>query len=156
MSTQDEQISNICDEIRALQHHVARLPVTLDHSSMDQMKELFVPGDGLLAKLRPPPALGGTKRTRKVRESLSGEDEDEDNSDDESDTYTGGNLGEVLDEDRLDDPNSKGRLGEENAIKYLRGLDNIIVSLSLLVGRRPFSDANGFSTTGRKTANPTD
>ena len=118
------------------------------------MKELFVSGDGLLAKMRPPPALGRTKRTRKVRESLSGEDDDGDSVDDESDTNTDGNLDGVLDEDRLEDPNSKGRLGEENALEYLKSLENIIVSLSLLVGGRPFSDANGFSNHRQKDSKP--
>jgi hypothetical protein len=136
MSTQDEQIGNICDGIRAIQSEIARLPVTPDRSSTRQIMDLLCPGEGLLAELGSPPSV--QRILRKLQRS--GEEDDEASSDDEGDFEPDGSL----DEDLLDDPSAKGRLGEENALGYLRSLEDIIVSPSLLVGRRSFPDANGF------------
>jgi hypothetical protein len=154
MSTQDEQFSNICDEIRLIQRRIAELSVTPDRSSAHQIKELICPGEGLLAKLRPPPVSRSNQRTRrrpaKNRED-SGEEEDDDDevgSDSDSDTSTDGSL----DEEVLDDPSSKGKLGEEKALEYLRSLENIIVSPLLPVGGRPISDANGFPNHRQKNS----
>jgi len=154
MSTPDEQILDICGQIKALQRRVAELPVEPNRSNTRQIVDLFVPGEGLLAKLRPSPALGLKKRTlgrsRKDRER-TGEEGDDSRSDDDSDSDTDDSLDEDLlnagthgglDEDALDDPSSKGRLGEDNALEYLRSLSNTIVSPSFRVGSRPSSDAN--------------
>jgi hypothetical protein len=145
MSTQDEQISDICDGIKAIRSDIAELPVAPDRASTRQIMDQLCPGEGLLAKLRPPPGIQRLQRSSKNRQSSGGED-DEDSSDDDLDVE----ADSVLDEDELDNPSAKGRLGEEKALEYLRILEDIIVSPSLLVGRRPSSDANGLSNHRQK------
>lgn len=136
MSTQDEQISNICDGIRAIQRNIARLSVTPDRSKTHQIMEQFCPGEGVLAKLRPPPGLRRTQRTLQ-RSGTDSESSDEGgyqvNTESESDDAKSPKPPVSLNQDLLDDPSSKGTLGEESALAYLRSIKNIIVSPPLLV-----------------------
>lgn len=125
----DQQLSIICDRIRALQSEVANLPCKPDRSATTAISELFCSGEGVLARLQQPDDIRnkGTKQRLKEDGDSSSEDVSED------DSLLNAQIQDLdpqatPDQAALDDPSGKGRLGVNKALEYLKGLETEIVS----------------------------
>ncbi|KAL8878047.1 MAG: hypothetical protein Q9198_004062 [Flavoplaca austrocitrina] len=126
MSAQtDEQISNICDELRALQSNIAALPRTPDRSATHAINKLFCRGEGVLAKLQQPAGFQGKRTKQRSNEDGHSSSEAGDCSDDQDFDL---DPQAKPDQDVLDDPSNKGRLGVNNALEFLKGLETEIAT----------------------------
>ena len=118
-SSLDAKINEICDEMAALKNHTDALDRRTNLYAMEDICELLLSGEGLLKAIREPMGVTAT---------APAEDPGTDEEEEATAQATNKNKNRVKEVD--DDPDRKGKLGEERALSFLEGLEPEIVSVS--------------------------
>jgi hypothetical protein len=122
----DEKIRDICTLFEALQAGIATAPRHVSQSAANMIKDRFRHGEGVLAKVRPGTSLVERNTKRRMRE----DGDLPSDSDEDFGLLDEGAVREVRkpDQQYTDDPNRKGRIGEEAGLEYLQSLNTLVVS----------------------------
>ena len=116
-SSFDAKINEICDRLAALKEEIDNDDPHTTLYTMEDIRNLIHPGEGLLEAVREP-----------VSVTAAAPAEDPDTDEEEEGTAQATNKNRVKEVD--DDPDRKGKLGEERALSFLEGLEPEIVSVS--------------------------
>lgn len=131
MATQYEKdISDICTLFEALQASIATVSRKVNRSAATTLKDNFRTGEGVIAEVR----LGTSLLEKNTKRHMREDGEIPDSSDEEDDEGPVRSIRKP-DQQYTDDPNRKGRLGEEEGVAFLQKLSPLIVSPSLLFER---------------------
>jgi hypothetical protein len=124
MATQpNKKTKAIFDQFEAIRIRIAALTAGIDTSFTKTITGPFLPGEGMLAQLRPV-----TKKRMREDGDLSSSSEEEDSFYEEEPARPV----RKLDQQYTDDPNREGLLGEDEGAGYLQSLNTLVVSPSPL------------------------
>ena len=118
-SSLDAKLNEICDRLAALKDEIDNDDPRTTLYTMEDIRDLIHPGEGLLEAVRKP-----------VGVTAAAPADDSGTEDEEEATAQAKNNNKNRVKEVDDDPDRKGKLGEERALSFLQALEPEIVSVS--------------------------
>lgn len=121
------QIGDICQRLQSLRSEVVSLDRETNRYAISDISDQLRHGDGVLEKLRGTAGVHQTTGAKKEEEQAGEESEDDEEALKAARAKAKAQSAKRALRD--EDPASKGRLGDDESLKYLHSLDDEIVSV---------------------------